>query len=160
MLVRRQATLFVSSQDRTAVETVRARFNPIQFGLIRAHVTLCREDEARDWDRLALRLRSLPAIEVAMSFGPPVREGNLVYLPAISGRESFAALRHALLSEGGAPPREHKAHITLIHPRNSTCSDAQLAELQTLCGPFSTVFREVSFIEQVDGGAWHELPAR
>ena len=40
MTSRRQATLYLSLPDSTAIESLRARFNRAQFELIRAHVTL------------------------------------------------------------------------------------------------------------------------
>jgi 2'-5' RNA ligase len=153
---RRQATLYLPPPDGERVEWIRSHFNPLQFGLIRAHVTLCREDEVGDWDELSSRLTRLGTVEVELTFGKPVRDRNLVHLPAVGSTESFDTLRDALLAVGGSRPRKHDPHITLIHPRNGTCSDAAFEEIARRCEPFSTTFRAVSLIEQVDGGAWKE----
>ena len=122
-----------------------------------AHVTLCREDEASDWDSVVSWLREIGAVEVALSFGKPMREGNLVYLPALGGMSSFDALRKLLLAPNGAPPRVHSPYITLIHPRNGTCSDSDFAELAGACEPFSATFRNVTLIEQVDSLSWRDV---
>jgi len=50
LLIGRQATLFVPPPFDISIEAVRAHNNPLQFGLIRAHLTLCREDKVADWD--------------------------------------------------------------------------------------------------------------
>ena len=82
MTSRHQATLYLSLPDSTIIESLRSRFNRVQFELIRAHVTLCREDEVSDWDKFASRLSDLRTIEVTLSFDLPVRDDNLVYFPA------------------------------------------------------------------------------
>lgn len=157
MTSRRQATLYLPLADSTAIESLRARFNRVQFELIRAHVTLCREDEVSDWDKIASRLSDPGSIEVKLSFGEPVRDGNLVYLPATGSTESYDALRSALLSTRNSLPRKHDPHITLVHPRNGTCSDFVFDEIACQLKPFTITFRSVTLIEQVDGGSWQEL---
>jgi hypothetical protein len=157
MAVRRQATLYLPSPFRTTVESIRSRLNRAQFDLIRAHVTLCREDEVCNWDEFASRLIAMDTIEVALEFGMPVRDNDLVYLPATGSSESFDKLRYSLLSTQGTLPRKHNPHITLIHPRNGTCSDCMFDEIASRCRPFSATFRRVSLVEQVDGGRWQDL---
>ena len=44
MSVRRQATLYLPSEVAQNVEEIRHKWNPAQARLIRAHVTLCREE--------------------------------------------------------------------------------------------------------------------
>lgn len=156
MPTRRQATLYLPPPESGVVESIRSRFNPIQSGLIRAHVTLCREDEVNNWDDLAARLASLGTIEVALTFGKPIRDQNLVYLPAIGSTEPFDELRRSLLATAVSLPRKHNPHITLVHPRNGTCSDSEFETIAGRCELFSTTFRAVTLIEQVDGGPWEE----
>ena len=157
MAVRRQATLYLPSPLRKNVESIRSRFNREQFDLIRAHVTLCREDDVSDWDEFASRLIAVGTIEVALEFGEPVRDNNLVYLPAIGSNKSYDALRNLLLSTQSTLPRKHNPHITLIHPRNGICSDAAFDEIVSRYRPFSSTFRFVTLIEQVDGLRWQDL---
>lgn len=154
---RRQATLYLPFPESGAVESLRSRFNPIQFTLIRAHVTLLREDEVEDWDRLVSRLASLGSITVTLSFGAPVRDGNLVVLPAVESTESFRALRQTLLAGAVAEPRRHEPHITLVHPRNGTCSDAAFEEICAQYTPFTVTLQAVTIIEQADGGRWMDV---
>ena len=157
MTTRRQATLYLPLPDSTAIESLRSRFNRVQFELIRAHVTLCREDEVSDWDKFASRLSDLGSIEVTLSFGVPVRDDNLVYLPATGSTDSYDALRRSLLSTRNSVPRKHDPHITIIHPRNGICSDSVFDEISSQLKPFTTSFRCVTLIEQIDGGPWQDL---
>ena len=146
MTSRRQATLYLSLPDSTVIESLRSRFNRVQFELIRTHVTLCREDEVSDWDKIASRLSDLRIIEVTLNFGLPVRDNNLVYIPATGSTKSYDALRSALLSIGNSLPRKHNPHITIIHPRNGICSDSVFDEISRQLKPFTTTFRSVTMI--------------
>jgi hypothetical protein len=157
MAVRRQATLYLPSPLSKTVESIRSRFNRAQFDLIRAHVTLCREDDVCDWDEFASSLIAVGTIDVALEFGLPVRDNNLVYLPTIGSNKSFDTLRNLLFSTRSTLPRKHNPHITLIHPRNGICPDAVFDEITSRCKPFSSTFRYVTLIEQVDGGHWQDL---
>ncbi|MEP6944471.1 MAG: 2'-5' RNA ligase family protein [Acidobacteriota bacterium] len=145
---RRQVTLFLSGHP--AVEALRQQFNPAQAGLIGAHVTLCREDEVDDWHEMS---RNLSTIEspVELAFGRPVRDGDLVYLPAAGSTEDFDRLRFHLLGPDG---RRHSPHITIIHPRNATCTDSIFGEIEGRSIPFSHTFVEAAIIEQTNGAAW------
>ena len=153
-MMRRQATLYVPPPFDSAIEPLRSRFNAVQFGLIRAHVTLCREDEVTDWEFLADQISRLEKIEISLSFGRPVREGNLVTLPTVGSTESFDAFRRIVLTGQSEPIRKHNPHITLIHPRNGACTDQIFGEMSCELSPFSVTFRSVALIEQVDGGVW------
>jgi hypothetical protein len=67
--------------DRERLDERRARFDPAQFALIRAYVTLSREDEVTNWERLAARLDApgrSRCIESASAHGPfpPRRSSN------------------------------------------------------------------------------------
>ncbi len=157
MTNRRQATLYLPLPWSICVESIRSQFNPVQFDLIRAHVTLCREDEVSDWVELASRLSKLGAIEVALDFGMPVREDNLVYLSSVGSTQSFDRLRHSILATDAFSPRKHNPHITLIHPRNGICSDSTIDEITRQHKPFSTIFHCVTLIEQDKAGRWQDL---
>ncbi|MBL0007415.1 MAG: hypothetical protein IPP25_09600 [Saprospiraceae bacterium] len=49
-----QLTLFIDEKQSAAIERIRQKFNPQQYGLIKAHVTLCREDEIESFDNVLL----------------------------------------------------------------------------------------------------------
>lgn len=157
MSTRRQATLYLPNPGAEAVESIRARFNPQQQALICAHVTLCREDEVDDWNAFAKRLRGIGKVEVELTFDGLVRDNDLLYLAPSAGTESFDALRAVLLTSDGGGPRRQAPHITLIHPRNGHCSDADFATIASAFRPFTTTFRFVTLIEQHDGGCWKNL---
>ena len=156
MASRRQATLYLPPPHAAAIDKLRLAYNPVQHDLIRAHVTLLREDEVQDWDEVACRLKTCPPIAVTLAFGAPVRDGNLVYLPAIDSTATFDHLRATLLSRAEAVVRKHEPHITLIHPRNGVCSDEAFAAIVSGCPPFTATFREVTLITQDDGGVWKD----
>ena len=155
--IRRQATLYVPPPLDVVVESLRTQFNPIQAALIRAHVTLCREDEVSDWHKTEDCLRRMAKIDVTLHFDIPIRDGNLVYLPSTGSTDSFDALRSSLLSTGNSSPRKHAPHITLIHPRNGTCSKSDFDEISSQCKPFTITFHQATLIEQIDGGPWRDL---
>lgn len=51
-MTRQQHTLFVDDKDKSAIERIRATFNPSQQQLIESHLTLCREDENQSTARV------------------------------------------------------------------------------------------------------------
>lgn len=159
--LRRQVTLFVPDPDRAWIETIRRRFNPKQFSLIGAHVTLCRDDELGDWAAVQARAGQLSNVDVTLEFGPLTREGNLVFASVIGPTESFDKLRQIVLDDVHC--RKHSPHITLVHPRNGICSEQQFAEICDLWTGFTTTFKRLTFIEQPAGSPWkslHEFPSR
>ncbi|HNM28108.1 MAG TPA: 2'-5' RNA ligase family protein, partial [Saprospiraceae bacterium] len=115
MKKRVQLTLFVDPQNAVALERIRQTWNPAQFALIKAHVTLCREDELTPLERVIDNLNHLRERPVRVQFGPPTRfsEGKGLLLPAIGANEAFQALRVRVLKGVVEAPRRHEAHITL-----------------------------------------------
>jgi hypothetical protein len=53
--------------------------------------------------------------------------------------------------------KEQFLHITLIHPRNSTCTDAIFEQIKELKFPTVLEFGKISLIEQRNGGKWNVL---
>ena len=65
------------------------------------------------------------------------------------------AFRRTILSKDA---RKQIPHVTLIHPRNGTCTDQVFADIAaTVNSPFRWTFREVMLIEQEDGGVWQVI---
>lgn len=52
----RQLTLFVAQAAAVTIESIRAAYNPKQTELIKCHVTLCREDEIQDLEKVVNNL--------------------------------------------------------------------------------------------------------
>ncbi len=157
--MRRQLTLFVNSKDAEIIELVRREFNPIQFELINSHVTLCREDEIENLEQVILNLLSLACEEITIDFGKAIRfdSGKGVLLPAKGDNAEFLSLRRQVLFGLYADPRKQEPHITLMHPRNSTCTDRIFQEIKKLNLPSKLIFNKISLIEQEDGGKWKIL---
>ncbi|MGQ0800679.1 MAG: 2'-5' RNA ligase family protein [Pseudomarimonas sp.] len=149
---RRQLSLFLPEAQRSIVEPIRQRLDPIQHGLIPAHVTLCREDELPDWQLLSQRLERLPPFRITMRFEEPqqLADGCVLLRPCL-GADEFQALRQFIL---GRSARAYGAHLTLLHPRNATGTPANLAEMATELAGLVVTLSTVSLIEQFSSDPW------
>jgi 2'-5' RNA ligase len=157
--IRRQLTLFVDPKDAKTIEQVRQQFNPKQFELIKSHVTLCREDEIQNLEHIIRNLHSLTAQEIVIEFGKAIRfdNGNGLFLPASTNNAGFHALRRQALCGLNYSVSNHEPHITLMHPRNSTCTDEIFQKIEKVILPTQLKFKIISLIEQEDGGQWKIL---
>ncbi len=157
--IRRQLTLFVNPKDAETIEQIRQEFNPKQFALIKSHVTLCREDEIENLKQVISNLQSLRQEEIDIEFGKAIRfdNGKGLFLPAITNNASFQALRSKVLLGLNDNQRKQEPHITLMHPRNSTCTDAIFQQIESVNLPKQIKFNKISLIEQEDGGEWKIL---
>jgi len=149
-----QLTLFV--QEASAIEAIRRQYNPVQHSLIAAHVTLCREDELLDIEKVWQNLEQLDFPAITIRFRKPERfdEGKGVLLPAQGENTSFQELRKTVLKGVIEQPRIHQPHITLMHPRNSICTDEFFLDISKRELPDSIQFNKISLIELADGGIW------
>ena len=157
--LRRQLTLFVAEKDAAIIEQVRQTYNPIQFELIKSHVTLCRDEEMHDLEQVLLNLVNLfnPAIEI--EFGKLARfdNGKGLFLPALPNNTVFETLRSKVLQGLAINPGKQEPHITLMHPRNSTCTNELFEQIAQLNFPSKLIFSRISLIEQHQGGIWKTL---
>ena len=156
---RKQLTLFVDETQSKAIEKIRLTFNPKQYELIKSHVTLCREDELGKLEHTLDNLLALNYEPVAMSLGPLKRfaEGKGVLIPILGNSTSFHRLRAAILKGVVDTPRLQEPHITLMHPRNSICTDPIFETIKSYSLPDTLLFTKVSLIEQEIGKKWHTL---
>lgn len=154
--IRRQLTLFVEQKDAEIIERVRQEFNPIQFKLIKSHVTLCREDEIQNLEQVLSNLSSLSHAELVIEFGNAIRfdQGKGLLLPASTDHSMFQELRRQVLDGITDNPRRHEPHITLMHPRNSTCTDDIFVQIEKVRFPKKLKFKRISLIEQEEGRPW------
>jgi hypothetical protein len=156
--IRRRLTLFLNGKA-DSIESVRAKFNPVQFDLIPAHITLCREDEI---EQTELEIRNINTIfrktPIFIKFDAPRRfaESKDVFIPAQSENAEFHELRENILGLREFP-RIHLPHITLMHPRNSTCTDQIFDQIKAYDFPTELGFDKISLIEQINGGKWQIL---
>jgi 2'-5' RNA ligase len=154
-----QLTLFLNSTISETIETIRQKYNPIQFELIKSHVTLCREDELENIDQVLENLQQLKNKPITITFKKVNRfsEGKGVLIPTSLNNKSFDELRAAVLKRIIENPRNHEPHITLMHPRNSNCTDSIFQELKRVELPKKIVFDTISLIEQKKGEKWKVL---
>ncbi len=154
--IRRQLTLFVQDNNGT-IEKIRKKFNPVQYELIPAHVTLCREDEIELIEKVVQNIKSLRLDnQVKLIFDPVDRfqDGKGVLIPAKIENNEFHDLRRRILKGINDSPRQHRPHITLMHPRNSTCTDNIFNQIKQYTFPTEISFNKISVIEQKNGGPW------
>lgn len=155
---RRQLTLFVPRDAAGAIETVRARLDPVQHRLIPAHVTLCREDElaGHAGDGWRDRLAAEPVAPITLTFGAAILfSGHGVLLPCMAGEPAFHALRWRLLGDIGV--RRQVPHMTLAHPRNPRAPHNVPGALAELTVPMVLTFTSVCLIEQCGHEPWQVL---
>lgn len=157
--IRRQLTLFVKPEDAIQIEKVRQTFNPHQFNLIPAHVTLCREDEIADIDTVINNLNTLnfPPIEIEFETVKMFDNENGVLLTGVNNSFEFQELRKRILMGIYESPGKHEPHITLMHPRNSNCTPEIFEQIKMIHFPEKLKFNKISLIEQVDGRKWEIL---
>ena len=157
--IRRQLTLFLEPKDAEIIEKIRKTYNPLQFGLIKAHVTLCREDEIENLEKVKSNLISIDYQEFEIEFGKIARfeNGKGLFLPAKAEHPLFDNLRKQILNKIIAEPRAQEPHITLLHPRNSTCTDEIFDEVVKMDLPSKFTFNKISLIEQEADGTWRIL---
>jgi 2'-5' RNA ligase len=155
---RRQLSLYVPGNAAAELEAIRRVVDPVQSGLIPAHVTLCREDEI---DRMSLadlegswsdgRLKP-----ITLHFGrPEVFSGHGILLNCTAGQDEFQALREQVLGRTGI--RTARPHITLAHPRNPKAPGNSLAVASGLRTSIPITFDAICLIEQIGGQPWQVL---
>jgi 2'-5' RNA ligase len=152
---RRQLTLFVTGEWATRLQNIRRSLDPVQASLIQAHVTLCREDEIHGMCPSALLggVTSWAGGPMRLTFDAPARfGGHGVLLPCVQGSGEFTRLRQWLLHEQHV--REHVAHITLAHPRNSRVPGNTEAALTACPSALELHFASVALVEQLGTNAW------
>jgi len=159
--IRTQLTLFLDERDSAGIEKLREELNPAQSRLIKAHVTLCREHELTDLDRVRHNLRTRELCSIALDLGRPERfsQGKGVRLPAVGDTRAFHDLRRAVLFSALPQLGTLEPHLTLMHPRSSTCTDALFEAIENTALPHRLTFRRISLIEQIDGSPWEILDA-
>ncbi len=154
--IRRQLTLFIDDHYSENIEKIRGKYNPVQFDLIRSHVTLCREDELENLPEIKHRLKSLNFKSVALNFNKIIRfsGGKGLMIPTDETDLQYHYLRHHILKDLHIELQFPRPHITLMHPGNSTCTDEIFNEINEVIFPASIIFNKVSLIEQVEGSKW------
>ena len=158
-LLRRQLTLFIDPDKAIIIERIRETFNPAQYNLIKSHVTLCREDELQDLKTVISNLERLTTISCIIHFGQVQRtaDGKGVLLPGIGSHASFMNLRKLILQGLPFQPGRIEPHITLMHPRNSSCTDEIFDIIKKQDFPAQLEFHRISLIEQMDGEPWQAV---
>lgn len=148
--------MYIPPDAAREIEAVRRALDPVQSGLIPAHVTLCREDELGDLASVRARLRGAPFGPLTLRFGRPVAfSGHGLLLECVGGEGRFRALREYLL--GRARVREQKPHITLAHPRNPKAAGNSAGSTAALPAVIELTFPSVYLIEQEGRGPWRML---
>ncbi|WP_299781498.1 2'-5' RNA ligase family protein [uncultured Formosa sp.] len=155
--IRKQLTLFVEKSNEN-IEKIRAEFNPIQYNLISCHITLCREDEIEPIEKIIKRIKAIhlkKPISIKLNRAERCAGGKGVLLPATENNIEFRELRETIL--GTKLIKEQFPHVTLMHPRNSTCNEKIFTEIKKQELPTELFFHKISLIEQRNGGKWNVI---
>ncbi|MEM6735393.1 MAG: 2'-5' RNA ligase family protein [Bacteroidota bacterium] len=152
---RKQLTIFINDGESEPIERIRKKFNIQQFNLIASHITLCREDEIEDLDYVLHKLSNLKFSAFEVSLGTPKRfyEGKGVFIPVIDSSDCLENLRKQILPMS----KIIEPHITIMHPRNSTCTDEIFQEIIETTIPTKIILDRISLIEQEIGKKWNIL---
>lgn len=156
---RRQLTLFLEEKYAKEIEMIRQEYNPVQYNLIKAHVTLCREDELESSSQIAENLESLNQKPIIIHFDKIIRfsDGKGVCISALPGNREYHSLRKVILKNTNPGIRFPEPHITLMHPRNSSCTNEIFEAISKMKFPDQIRFDKISLIEQISGGKWNTL---
>jgi len=156
---RKQLTIFLDKTEAIPIESIRQKFNLKQYQLIKSHITICREDEIEDLQRIQNNLENIQKVEFELQTHGLKRfsEDKGVLISLKDEKREFRKLRELILKNGKSIPREQKAHITLMHPRNSTCDDEKFEEIKKTKIPKTLSIRKISLIEQEAGKKWKIL---
>ena len=154
-----QLTLFIDEDKSETIENIRKKFNPLQFDLIKSHVTLCREDELKPIEQVIQNLAMLNHECISVAFGPVRKfsDDKGVMIPATGENKEFHQLRKLILKGLTTNPRKHEPHITLMHPRNSTCTDSLFQQIEKIKLPGEITFKKIHLIEQEGESKWKIL---
>lgn len=153
---RRQLTLYVPAEAAAELEAMRRVLDPVQSGLIPAHVTLCREDELEQLSFPELRRQAGTLGAITLHFGrPEAFHEHGILLPCVGGQDEFHALRRRLL--GSSDIRRPEPHITLAHPRNPKAPGSSLATAASLPADLSISFDTIRLIQQEGTARWDVL---
>jgi 2'-5' RNA ligase len=108
---------------------------------------------------LLKKLEELDAIEIIINFGHAERfdNGAGVMLPSLGDNNEFHLLRSKVLEGLSVTIRRHEPHITLMHPRNSSCTNEIFSIIRSVRLPAHLTFNTISLIEQINGGRWQVL---
>lgn len=152
---RKQLSMYVPGKDGLELEGLRQILDPVQFRLIPAHITLCRENELEQFPEKELqdRLANSSLRTITLQFGrAEAFGGHGILLPCTGGEEEFHLLRRQIL--GPDATRNQKPHITLSHPRNPRAPGNTLAAALGLPVPLSISFPTISLIQQTGQEPW------
>lgn len=153
-----QATLFIDEPFKESIEKIRRKYNPIQYDLIDCHITLLRDDELTDIEKVTNNLLELNEHTLEIDFGKLLRSdgGKGLLIEGKGSNNSFHSLRAKLLANTQTNNISIlHPHITLIHPRNGNCTDEVFDELKKQKLPSRIAFKTISIIEQINGGKWN-----
>ena len=150
-VVRQQLTLFLKDKQEI-IEQIRATYNPRQHNLIAAHFTLGREDEIENIESILDNVRAIRfknPIKIELEHVERFSDSKGVWIPIKFPNPDFDSLRIAILGKASHSPL---AHIPLMHPRNSICTDDIFKEIDTYILPKTLCFDEITPIEQKNVG--------
>ena len=80
-----------------------------------------------------------------------------VLMPGVGENLAFYNLRKSVLNGNVEKNEKFAPHITLMHPRNSICSDMEFAQIQKFVLRNAIQFRKVSLMVREAIGKWQVI---
>lgn len=123
--IRKQLTLFLK-ENYEIIEQVRATYNPRQQHLIAAPITLCREDELENLDKVlkkASTIRLKNPIKIVMNSVSRYSDGQGVCITFKTDNSDFESLRSSVLGKTARP---------LLPTQRSCIQEIQHAQMKFL----------------------------
>jgi 2'-5' RNA ligase len=157
-MTRRQLTLFLPMPAKGIIDQVRQRVDPLQFAKISAHITLCYDDELRNWDDVAESLEAFSPDEIRFSFTVDgarsfEAEGRGIYLSLTEHSGFYDLARSRLLGTSSAARRQVEPHVTLLHPRHTRDSTEGWPLVDAAMFPARIDIQQISMVE-LDESTW------
>lgn len=153
-----QISLYFDEEESQELENIRKTYNLVQYHLIPAHITLCREEELKEIESLKNDLNNFKFEPFTIHLEKPKRvaEGKGVLLP-VQENSNFLELRKLFIKDLNIGKDFFEPHITLMHARNSECTDPIFKEIIKKDLPKKLNVISIHLIEQINGGKWKIL---
>ena len=96
---------------------------------------------------------------ITINFGNVARffPGKGVLMPGVGENLAFYNLKESVLNGNVEKNEKFAPHITLMHPRNSICSDMEFAQIQKFVLRNAIQFRKVSLMVREAIGKWQVI---
>ena len=150
-----QLSIFLTQVEVKNIEGIRSKYNPIQHDLIPAHITLARETEFLPDQQFLRKFKEVefPRFQVGLGKAERFSEGKGVFIPIRDPEHKLTKLRALLRIQS----TDFSPHITIMHPRNATCTDEIFEDILKVKIPGHVQISNIKLIRQQSGERWEVM---